>query len=53
MSEKAGELVADGTVGGDPLPLDAGFYRVKISGSSPEGFEKVEIVGEKELVLEY
>jgi hypothetical protein len=51
--DQAGELVAEGTVGGDPLMLGAGFYRVKVSGSSPEGFEKVEIVGEKEQVLEY
>ena len=48
-----GELVAEGTVGGNPLSLDAGVYRVKVLGSSPKGFEKVEITGEKELVLEY
>ena len=51
--DQAGELVAEGTVGGKSLQLDAGFYRVKVSGASPKGFEKVEIAGEKELVLEY
>ena len=50
---RAGELVAQGTVGGEPLTLDAGFYRVKVAGKSPEGFENIEIVGEKELALEY
>ena len=48
-----GELVEEGTIGGNPLSLDAGVYRVKVLGSSPKGFEKVEITGEKELVLEY
>jgi hypothetical protein len=51
--DQAGELVAEGTVGGESLQLDAGFYRVKVSGASPKGFEKVEIAGENELVLEY
>ena len=51
--DQAGELVAEGTVGGEPLQIDAGLYRVKVSGASPKGFEKIEIIGEKERVLEY
>ena len=53
VHDQSGQLVAEGTIGGDPLMLDAGFYRIKVSGSSPKGFEKIEVVGEKELVLEY
>ena len=51
--DQAGKLVAEGSLGGDPLMLDAGFYKIKVSGSSPKGFEKVEVVGEKEVILEY
>jgi len=32
---------------------DADFYRVKVSGVSAKGFEKIEVFGGEELVLEY
>ena len=44
-------MVAEGTVGGEPLQLDAGFYRVKVSGHHLKALKKIEIIGEKERFL--
>ena len=51
--DQTGELIGEGVVGGQPLQLNAGFYTVKVFGTSPKGFEKVQVVGERERVLEY
>ena len=51
--DMAGELVAQGVVGGEPLQLDAGYYRVKVAGSSPISFDKIEVIGEMEKIIEY
>ena len=51
--DQAGERVAEGVVGGEAIELDAGFYRVKVAGSSAKEFERIEVVGEKELILSY
>jgi hypothetical protein len=43
----AGEQVAEGVVGGEPVPLPAGFYRVQLGTGRGTSYEKVEVVGEK------
>jgi hypothetical protein len=48
----SGGLVAEGVVGGGPLELEAGFYRVTVASSPAEVFEQVEIPGEEQVILE-
>ena len=50
--DHSGSLVAEGEVGGDPLELEAGFYRVNVATLPPKIFERVEIPGEEEVTLE-
>jgi len=50
--DQSGSLVAEGEVGGDPLELEAGFYRVSVATSPPKIFDKVEIPGEEQVTLE-
>jgi Mg-chelatase subunit ChlD len=51
--DQGGAAVAEGVIGGEPVSLEAGFYQLKISGKVPQGFEGIEIVGEKETKLQY
>jgi hypothetical protein len=44
--------VAEGEVGGDPLELEAGFYRVSVATSPPKIFDKVDIAGEELVTLD-
>jgi len=50
--DQNGSLVAEGEVGGAPLELEAGFYRVSVATSPPKIFDKVEIPGEEQVTLE-
>jgi hypothetical protein len=47
-----GTVVDQGVVGGDPLELEQGFYRVVVKTSPPKTFPKVEIPGDQEIQLE-
>jgi Mg-chelatase subunit ChlD len=50
--DQNGSLVAEGEVGGAPLELEAGFYRVSVATSPAKIFDKVEIPGEEQVTLE-
>ncbi len=50
--DTAGTIVGEGTVGGEPLELAQGFYRVVVQTSPPKTFDKVEVPGEKKVELE-
>jgi len=50
--DSGGTLVGEGVVDGEPLELEQGFYRVVIQSSPPKTFGKVDVPGEKEVVLE-
>jgi hypothetical protein len=50
--DQNGSLVAEGEVGGAPLELQAGFYRVSVATSPAKIFDKVEIPGEEQVTLE-
>ena len=47
-----GTLVAEGVVGGDSIDLEQGTYRVVVQTSPQRTFDRVEIPGEKDVVLE-
>ena len=47
-----GTLVGEGFVGGEPLELEQGFYRVVVQTSPTKTFAKVEVAGEKDVKLE-
>ena len=49
--DSSGTLAGDGVVDGEPLELEQGFYRVVVATSPPRTFDKVEIPGEKEVIL--
>lgn len=49
--DETGERVAEGLVGGEPLTLDAGYYRVVVASATPRTFEDVEVPGEEETEL--
>ena len=49
--DSTGTLVTEGVVGGEPLELEQGFYRVVVQSSPPKIFEKVEVTGEKHVEL--
>jgi hypothetical protein len=50
--DQGGNEVATGQVGGDPVGLNQGFYRVVVHSLPQQTFDKVEIQAEKELALE-
>jgi Mg-chelatase subunit ChlD len=47
-----GELVAAGVVGGKPVELEQGVYRVVVAGSPSREFKTVSVTGAKETSLE-
>jgi len=49
--DQNGSLVAQGTVDGEALELEAGHYRITIATSPPRTVEDVEVPGEKSVVL--
>jgi len=49
--DAGGTVVGEGVVGGDPLELEQGFYRVVVQTSPPRTFDKVEVPGEQEVQL--
>ncbi len=51
--DTGGTVAGEGVVGGDPVELEQGFYRVVIETSPPQVFSEVEITGEKEKLIEY
>ncbi len=50
--DEAGSKVATGMVGGEPLELEAGQYRVVVLSSPQQLFEEVEILGGQGIVLD-
>lgn len=50
--DRSGSVVAQGVVGGEPVELEAGFYRVVVATSPPRTYEKVEVPGESEVRIE-
>jgi hypothetical protein len=50
--DQGGNEVAVGEVGGEPVELAQGVYRVVVNTAEPRIFEAVEIQGESELLLE-
>ena len=51
--DSSGSIAGEGVVGGDPLDLEQGFYRVVVETSPPRIFTKVEVMGEQERLIEY
>ena len=49
--DAAGEVAAEGSVGGDPVDLDQGTYQVVVATSPPQKFNDVEVLGEKSVTL--
>ncbi|MFQ5349593.1 MAG: hypothetical protein ACE5EG_04015 [Thermoanaerobaculia bacterium] len=49
--DMAGSEVAAGVVGGGPIVLEPGFYRVTAATDPPQVFDRVEIPGESEVSL--
>jgi hypothetical protein len=49
--DATGAEVAKGQVGGEPVELEAGYYRVVVATDPPRIFEKVEVLGESEVRL--
>lgn len=50
--DASGERVAQGLVGGEPVELEQGSYRVVVGTAPPRTFEDVEVVGEQRVRLE-
>jgi Mg-chelatase subunit ChlD len=50
--DQSGEAVAEGVVGGDPVELEQGVYRVVVSGTPSQEFKDVSVTGAKETGLE-
>lgn len=50
--DRSGKEIASGVVGGEPVELEAGFYRVVVAGSPPQIFDDVEVPGEEGVVVE-
>jgi len=50
--DRHGKLVAAGEVGGEPVELQRGFYRVVVNAAPVRTFEEVEIQGEDVVSLE-
>ena len=50
--DTSGSVVGQGVVGGEPLEVEQGFYRVVVQTSPPKTFAEVEVPGEKEVQLE-
>lgn len=50
--DAGGERVAEGLVGGEPVELEQGVYRVVVGTVPPQTFDQVEVVGEQEARLE-
>ena len=50
--DSAGTAVSEGVVGGEPVELEQGFYRVVVQSSPPKAFAKVEVSGEQNVTLE-
>ena len=49
--DAGGAVVAEGLVGGEPIELERGVYRVAVKTSPQQLFENVEVRGEDEIVL--
>ena len=50
--DQSGNEAARGEVGGDPVELEQGLYRVVVDTATPQTFDDVEVRGEHEAVLE-
>ena len=49
--DRGGNAVATGEVGGEPVPLEQGVYRVVVNAAALQTFEDVNVLGEDEIVL--
>lgn len=50
--DQGGNEVAQGQVGGEPVELEQGFYRVVVDTATPRTFGEVEVQGESEVALQ-
>jgi von Willebrand factor type A domain len=50
--DQGGNQVAEGEVGGDPVELEQGIYRVEVRSATPRTFDNVEVQGESEVTLQ-
>jgi len=50
--DSSGTRVASGLVGGEPVELEAAYYRVVVSTSPQQTFEEVDVQGASEVLLE-
>ncbi len=48
----SGELIAESTIGGEPVELAAGFYNIKVFASEIKVYEKYQIKGEEDQLIE-
>ncbi len=51
--DSGGTIKGKGVVGGEPIELEQGYYRVVVQTSPPQIFQQVEITGEQEQLIEY
>ena len=49
--DAAGTKVAEGTVGGEEVELEQGFYRVVVDTAPAQTFDGVEVQGEEDVVV--
>lgn len=49
--DQGGNNVAQGQVGGKPVQLEQGFYRVVVNTSPSQTFDKIDVQGERDVVL--
>ena len=52
MYDASGTRVASGLVGGEPIELEAAYYRVVVPGNPKHTFEDVDVQGARETLLE-
>jgi hypothetical protein len=50
--DRGGNEVAFGQVGGEPVELEQGVYRVVVNTATPRAFDAVDLRGESEVLLE-
>jgi len=50
--DASGTRVAGGLVGGEPVELEAAYYRVVVASSPQQTFEEVDVQGASEVLLE-
>lgn len=49
--DQSDEAVAEGVVGGDPIELEQGNYRIIVSSAPQKSFDEIEIVGGSDIEI--